>query len=264
MQGSSEDIVNLFMVSSLIILIVIAGVAIFMVVYQRRLVRQRLQLQAQEIAYQEKMLHVSVDTQEKERQRIGKDLHDEVGAMLSAVKMNLNLIDRKLKKLTEQPADLGEAKSMLDDAIANVRNISHDLLPPGLVKFGLASALEGFREKISRLSGINYEMHTQGEEIRLPTRTELAVYRVVQELTHNSLKHGEAQNIRLDCIFSPESVTVTYQEDGKGFDAAGKSGGMGLLNMQNRIRLALGEFQLESSPGNGVKATIQIPTSAQN
>ena len=213
MQGSAADIIDIFLVSSVVILLMIVLVAVFMVIYQRRLVRQRMVLQERELQYQKEVLQATVDTQEKERERIGKDLHDEVGATLSAIRMNLALLDRKLKK-ADSGLDLVDAKGMLDTAIGSVRGISHDLSPPSLRNLGLDAAINAFTSRMASLAGIKCQVTSSGDPYRLPEKIELAAFRVVQELTNNSLKHAQAGNLSYELAFRPDGLAIRYSDDG--------------------------------------------------
>jgi two-component system NarL family sensor kinase len=262
MQGSAADIVNIFLTASVVILLMIVLVAIFMVIYQRRLVRQRMVLQERELQYQKDVLDATVDSQEKERERIGKDLHDGVGATLSAVRMHLALLDRKLKKAADSGIDLGDAKVMLDDAIGSVRGISHDLSPPSLRNLGLDAAVSAFAQRIDALSGTTFKVSVQGKSYRLPEKMELAAFRVIQELSNNSLKHAAARQLQCQLHFAPDGLAVVYSDDGRGFKpetVRQGSGGLGLMSLESRIRMHQGDFNLRSAPGQGMEVRFHLP-----
>lgn len=258
MQGSSAEIVNIFLVSTAIILLLIVLVAFFIVVYQRRVMAQKVRMQEIEADAQRQKLAAIVDTQEAERMRIARDLHDEVGAMLSTVKMSLKLVQRKLAKDgIESPLD--ESTSLLDSVIGSVREISHDLLPPSLESLGLAAALKQLTEKTSQLSGVPHTFGLAGTPWRLPIRSELTLYRVVQELISNSLKHSQATELCLELVFGEQQLSILFKDNGIGFSQDGsKEAGLGLRGIASRVEALGGNVKLQSAPGQGFSAKILV------
>ena len=260
MQGSSTEIVNIFLVSTAIILLLIVMVAFFIVIYQRRIMAQKLRMQEIEADAQRQKMAAIVDTQESERMRIARDLHDEVGAMLSTVKMSLKLSQRKLAKDGIENS-LDESTDMLDTAIGSVRQISHDLLPPSLESLGLTVTIQQLTEKTAAMSGISFVCKVVGAQIRLPIRTELTLYRVMQELISNSLKHSQAKARTMEVQFEEKSLRMAFADDGMGFDLAGmkdSGAGLGLRGMESRVEALGGQLVMESSVGNGFRATISL------
>jgi signal transduction histidine kinase len=261
MQSSSAEIVNIFLVSTAIILLLIVLVAFFIVIYQRRVMAQKLRMQEIEADAQRQKLAAIVDTQETERMRIARDLHDEVGAMLSTVKMSIKRAQRKLTKDGVETT-LDDSTELLDTAIGSVRAISHDLLPPSLETLGLAAALSQLADKTAQLSGIAFSCHAAAALPRLPIRTELTLYRVVQELIANSLKHSQATARHLELDLEGQRLRIRFRDNGVGFDLAATrdSGtGLGLRGMESRVDALGGMLSLQSSQGNGFSAEILLP-----
>ncbi len=222
----------------------------------------RKQEAARELERQQQraILQTTVETQESERIRIARDLHDEVGALLSTVKMSLKLSQRKLAKDGVENS-LDESTEMLDSAIGSVRQISHDLLPPSLESLGLCAALAQLAAKTAQLSGIPFECVLLHEPPRLEIRTELTLYRVVQELISNSLKHSQATERRLDLGFKGGVFTLSFRDNGIGFDLAKvkESGaGLGLRGMESRVDALGGKLRFETAPGQGFLAEISL------
>jgi signal transduction histidine kinase len=222
----------------------------------------RKQEAARELERQQQraILQTTVETQESERIRIARDLHDEVGALLSTVKMSLKLSQRKLAKDGVETS-LDESTEMLDSAIGSVRQISHDLLPPSLESLGICAALAQLATKTAQLSGIPFECVLIHEPPRLEIRTELTLYRVVQELISNSLKHSQATERRLDFSFRDSVFTLVFRDNGIGFDLAKvkESGaGLGLRGMESRVDALGGKLRFETAPGQGFVAEISL------
>lgn len=260
MQEGGTDILILFLVSTAIVLVLIAVVAVVVVAYQRRVMAQKVRMQEIEAEAQRQRLAAVVDTQESERMRIARDLHDEVGAMLSTVKMSIKRVERKLAQEGQEPP-LSEATEMLDSAIGSVRAISHDLLPPSLEALGLGPALAQLAAKTAEMSGTPFNCVAAVDLPRLPIRAELTLYRVVQELIANSLKHGQAATRQLRICQAGQRLEIAFRDDGVGCDLksiTGSGGGLGLQGMASRVEALGGTLKLESSPGRGFSAVILV------
>lgn len=260
MQGT-EALPQIFLVSTLIMLTLVGFIIFFVLVYQRRLMRQRFEMLEQEAAHQKNLLSATIETQEIERQRIARDLHDEIGAMLSAVKMNLSLASRKTEEPKKLSPLLSETSDMLKDSIQQVRHISHALLPPLLEKFGLVAALKSMLTKAQPEEGPQVLFKIKGEETRLQPQKELGLYRVALEFINNALKHAEAQQIRLDLGYDAEGINLEIKDDGKGFDIEGKkkeAEGLGLRNIESRIQAIGGTYTFQSAPGQGTQLLIKL------
>ena len=261
MPGTDSEIVSLYLVSTAIILFLVVLVAVFMVAYQRRVMAQKTRILHVEAESQKQVMAAIVETQESERIRIARDLHDEVGALLSSVKMGIKLSERKLANAPGEPPVFSELTGMLDTAIESVRGISHDLLPPSLEALGLAKALEAMANHLSRTSGIPFLPAINGLAWRLPIRTELTLYRVVQEMSNNSLKHSGATQRTLHVFFSPQMLRITFQDNGKGFDYAhlkASAKGLGLRGMESRVESVGGTLEVKSEEGGGYWGEIRI------
>ncbi|KAA9332396.1 sensor histidine kinase [Hymenobacter busanensis] len=241
-----------------VLLVLAMGIVGFVLRYQRRLLQQQEQLRYEREQAQHQSLEAALLAQEEERRRIAADLHDAVGTMLSIVKLHLSALP--------ETAATFEMTAMLDQAISEVRRISRNLLPAVLEKFGLAFAAEA----LCRAAGggtTRVLLHQTGDPRRLLPHHELAVYRVVQELLGNGLKHAQARQIDIRLNFDPDRLSVEYADDGVGFDLAvqdalpapGARAGLGLTNLRSRVALLRGAMRHESAPGAGTRVWISFP-----
>jgi len=235
--------------------------------YQRKVNKNKLVLKEKEAAYQQELIYASINSQENERRRIARDLHDEVGAMLSALKLQLGAVGKKLSATGASEDPTKPALSLVDETITNVRRISKDLLPPTLEEFGLAHVLEDLADKVASASGIVIKKEIQPMSQRLEVERELALYRVIQEMMNNALKHSEATEYNLTMNEKDGRLHLSFSDNGKGFDLeaiknskAGKTG-LGLKNLENRVGAAGGEMELKSKPGKGT--SIQVTVNSQ-
>lgn len=261
MAGAEEiNITFIIVIGTLGMLLLAVGIVLFILVYQRK-------LHMKESSHQKELLEATIAIQEKERNRIAQDLHDEIGAMLSAVKLGMNTVHRKVKDNEEISSLTVETKGMIDDAIQNVRRISKELLPATLKEFGLMPALEELCTRINRSTEVEVSFYPSGNDQRYDYKYELAIFRASQELINNSLKHAEAKQIRLSLHSEQHLIELKHQDDGVGFDQKevasrdGMSSGLGMKNIESRISVADSNLVIDTGHGKGTKVhiTMQIP-----
>lgn len=251
-------------------MLMLAGVIVFFVlVYQKKMIRQEVALERMKTDHQRNLLNATIETQEKERQRIAKDLHDEVGAMLSVIKMGIAQFERKAKDLPIAKKIAAETKNHVTETIENVRRISKDLMPIALMKMGLAVALQGMFEKLQHIEGLEVKFKQTGEAVRLRKNTALGLYRVIQESLNNCLKHAQASRIECYLDFEPEQLQLSFRDNGKGFDiealldSPDSTAGLGLKSIESRVNMIGGELQHTSKPGKGTQILIKLPLEGQ-
>ena len=205
-----------------------------------------------------------VRAQEDERRLIARELHDEVGQALTAVKMQLALARRSVPD--NQAGAIDEARSITDAALQSARQISRLLHPPMLEDTGLAATLEWYLKGFSERTGVPAEFVHSGMEERAAPEVETCLFRVVQEATTNIARHADATSCRVYLQRLPASVVLTVEDNGAGFepDAArrGHADGVGLLGIQERVTDARGTFRMESAPGRGTCITVELPAPA--
>jgi len=203
---------------------------------------------------------------EEERQRIARELHDEMGPSLTAVIINLKLISsqRKPEQFTRRIEDTVE---LVDRMIQRIRDMSLDLRPPLLDELGLVPALDGYLESVSERTGIKIFMRGDKDLGRLPSHMPITVFRVVQEAVTNVIRHADAGQVDVAVRRNGSGIDVSVEDDGKGFDvvgtmehaATGKA--LGLLGMQERVGMAGGELEIDSMPGEGTRIRVRLPLS---
>ena len=199
-----------------------------------------------------------VEGQEEERKRIAKELHDGLGVLLSATKLHFtNIIDPG----PENKEIIKKAEKLLEQASGDVRKISHNMMPGLLTKYGLLETLKDLFESLADSPGLNARFQLLGEYTRQVENTEIMIYRIVQEMVNNTIKHAEAKNISLIINFLPEQINIQYSDDGKGFDPLEKLGSksIGLNSIQSRVNFLSGEVFIDSKAGAGTIYNIQVP-----
>lgn len=238
---------------------------IFIIFHQRRVLRFQKKLQFMEQEQQKILLNASIKLQEEERQRLAADLHDDAGPLLATARLYLNENLVNQDKAT-QLQSIFQARQIIDDTIQLVRNISHSLMPPTLKNFGLESAINDLFQKISGSGSINASSRFHEYKERLKEEKELIIFRVVQELINNILKHSNSSFIHLTQNVHADKFYLRIHHDGRGivqadFDKLNKSTvGLGLKNISSRLRVVQGNINFEKDISQTYyKVTIELP-----
>jgi signal transduction histidine kinase len=240
------------------------GLIVFIIFHQRKVIRYQMRLQRMEQDQQKLLLNASIRLQEEERQRIAADLHDDAGPLLATARLYLNENQVNLDKTT-QLQSIYNAKQIIDDTIQLIRNISHSLMPPTLKNFGLESAVNDLFQKISGSGSMNASSRFHDYRERLQAENELIIFRVIQELVNNILKHSNASFIHLTQNTSGNKFFIRLHHDGRGitqndFIKLNKSNvGLGLKNIQSRLKVLHGKIFFEKDMSQTYyKVTIEL------
>jgi signal transduction histidine kinase len=198
--------------------------------------------------------------QEDERRSLSRELHDQVGQMLTALGMELgNLGEFRHAPGKEFASHLEEARKLNQETLRTVRNISSGLRPSVLDELGVAPALQWQAREFTRRSGVPVELQMDGS-LDLPDEYRTCIYRIVQEALTNSARHAHAKAIHVTLHGGVDSLSLSVEDDGSGFDVQGVRGrGLGLLNIEERVREMGGRVQLESTPSRGTVVRCEIP-----
>ncbi len=201
--------------------------------------------------------------EEQERTRLAKDLHDGLGGMLSGIKYSFNHMKGNLVMTPENAQAFERSMDMLDSSIKEMRRVAHNMMPEALVKFGLDTALKDFCNDISNSGALNVTYQSVGlESAAIEQTTAITIYRIVQELLNNTIKHATAETAIVQLSKSGDQISVTVEDDGKGFDASvlQASRGIGWTNIQNRVEFLKGKLDVNTAPGKGTSVLIELTT----
>lgn len=261
----ADEILLLITVGVLIMLFFAFALIAFFMLSQRKLNKERQKAHAQELKHREQLLYSALQTQEEERRRIAKDLHDEVGSKLNILHLNLHRLQKQVPPTPETAETIHDLFQVVHTTIDTARRIAHNLLPPTLESFGLREALAELcgQYRQSEALTLEYEVK-ENAATNLDKTVALNLFRVVQELLSNSIKHGPATKVWLYLWLMPGELHIDYRDNGPGFNPKnpGFKPGLGLQNIEGRMRMIGAEYQLDTAPNTGLKASIKYKYSA--
>jgi two-component system, NarL family, sensor kinase len=238
------------------ILIVCAVVGVIITYFIVSIIRQ----QRRTVRLYKQSLLTEITTLEKERSRMASDLHDEVGPLLSAIKLRIGSLDIHGE---EDEEEVRKTETQIDTLIKRMREISFDLMPTSLTRKGLAAALNEFIEYCSKSNVLKISF--KYVDIQLTQAQSINLYRIVQEIIHNTIKHAEALELLIELKKEKNKIVLATKDNGKGFDYDEKSGeakGLGLQNLLRRTEIIGGKMFFESKKGKGTTYIFEIPTTA--
>lgn len=259
-QQQFENTRKQYWITGLLSLLVLGSLLAFSY-YKRYRLAQQKKLQEEIMKQQDMATRAVIQAEENERKRIAGDLHDGVGQIMSAAKMNLSSIESRLHfAADEDKLAFEKIVHLVDESCKEVRSVSHNMMPNALLKSGLSSAVKEFIDKIdSRVLQVN--LYSEGLNERLDNNVETVLYRVVQECVNNVIKHSGADKLDISLIKDRDGIAATIEDNGKGFVVAEKEkeGGIGLKNIRTRIEYLKGTVDFDSAPGKGTLVAIHVP-----
>ncbi|WP_224995733.1 tetratricopeptide repeat protein [Cesiribacter sp. SM1] len=249
---------------------VILSIVVIVVYHQRQRAISQLALKNEELHKRRisemlkeqeiKSINAMLEGQDRERKRIAEDLHDRLGSTLSAVKLHLHALDGGIKQ--DAPLLLYQrVNGLLDKAVTEVRDIAHNMVSGVLTKFGLVAALQDLKETIEATNQVRVEIMVHNLDERLEGHVEIHLYRIIQELVSNILKHAKATEIIIQLNKHNHELLLMVEDNGVGFNpgAASLKKGMGLRNIESRVSSLGGSLSIDSGRGGGTTTTIEIP-----
>src|ERR1035437_4780174 len=254
-----KNILNYILIAGALILLIFSLLAY-------RTYKQKQKLQQQHISELETEKHLTATEavlkgEEQERTRLAKDLHDGLGGMLSGIKYSLNTMKGNLIMTPDNSQAFERSMDMLDSSIKEMRRVAHNMMPESLVKFGLDTALKDFCNEINKTGALNVSYQSLGLENEIIEQTTaITIYRIVQELINNTMKHAAAKTAIVQVTKSDDHLSVTVEDDGKGFDTTilNQSKGIGWSNIKNRVEFLKGTLDVQSEKDKGTSVHIEL------
>jgi signal transduction histidine kinase len=241
--------------------------ALFIIVNFKRkhqLLGQAKELQEQRILEMERQqqllaMQSVLQGQEEERSRLARDLHDGVGGLLSGIKLSLAGMKGNVYLPEQSAQSLSNVILQLDHSISELRRVSHNMMPEALIRYGLREALENYCANINISGAIKVQLQTYGMDQRLEQSVEIVLYRIVQELLNNVVRHARATQVLVQLIRKQDRFSLTVEDDGIGFDnqLANAGAGAGMANIRARAEYLGGTVDIHSAPGQGTSVNVE-------
>lgn len=256
-----SDIVILSVVTTIVFLILAVFVISFIVFFQKKQVKNLQEKAALKTAYDQEILKSQIEVQNQTLQHIGQELHDNIGQLLSVAKMNLNILE---ESDFEDFDFVKQTNEIITQSISDLRALTKSLDGDFVKDFGLEESISHELQRIRKTRRFQTEISVLGEKRKLGYEREIVLFRIVQEVLNNALKHSKAKNLTIILHYFPESFTLNINDNGKGFDLERinqkgiSQSGAGLRNMQRRMELIGGNCSISSAIGKGTEVVLEV------
>jgi len=261
-QLQTQSIPTIILLGSVGMLLLIGGLCLFVLMYQKRMLKEKQERAMQELNYQNQMIKLQLESQEQERKRIGADLHDSLGSLLWGAKVNVSFIQRSVELSDSALTSYQELNQILDESIDTVRRIAWELTPQAFHYAGLSASVS---KLCDRLDGKGIEINLDQENSRLWNDDRaLQVFRIIQELISNAIKHSGATTLRVSMRWLNERLDIVVADNGTGLKSDTEKKGVGLWNINQRVKQLNGKINIGNPPtGTGLEISLEIPLTTE-
>lgn len=256
----SVQIVTIVLIGTLLFLILVAFVILSLFFYQRSQYKHHKEVTGLKNAYEQELLKANLEIKEQTLSTVAQELHDNIGQILSLVKLNLHTVTIQ----GEGPADfkIRNATDLLSKAITDLRNLSKTLNADYLMEQDLRESISNAIDQLQKTGTINATFEISGNEKPLTPQKRLIAFRIFQEAMNNAIKHANASRVEAFLKYDPHAIVLTLKDNGKGFHVSGsgeKLNGTGIKNMEHRANLIGSQFRIHSAPDSGTFIQLHIP-----
>ena len=255
-----NQVISIVIIGVLLLLLMGVALLLFFFMSRKKIVAKELEKKNLKINHQKAIIESIIVTQEKERQRIAQDLHDDISSKLNVINLNANLLKDGELSVDEYTKVNDNILKVTDKTLESARKIAHNLLPPILEKFGLKEAIEELADSFNNSKKINITYNIKYPKQHLNSKRELHVFRIVQELINNSVRHGKAKNAEINIHIKEQKLVFYYVDNGIGFNVndAFQKKGIGIRNIESRVALLKGTTVTKSAKNKGFSISIII------
>lgn len=256
---------TLIIIGTTAILCLVFFVILFILQYQKKILQHKTFINQKEINYQKKLVEANIEVAEFESEKIAKNIHDDIGTTLNVISLHLNRIKRNTNNEELVKELTNESRNLLDNAIDGIRNIAKDLMPPSLIKLGFEKGLIQLCRQIESGSSLKINLNQLNFTFSLPKKTELQLYRIVQETLNNIVKHANASHVNILIQNNLKSIIITITHNGIGInnemvnELTKINSGIGLRSVQSRAQIINATIQYITISEKESIITIEIP-----
>jgi signal transduction histidine kinase len=262
MSDQGKDLLYAFIVAILVFLVLAGLLARLIFLHYEKVKRMKLEKDVLKAQYDQELLQAQLEVEEQTRKNIAQELHDNLGALSSLIKINLNLA-AVAQEPNEKERLLFESKNLLKDLIVELKQLSVSLNADRLSQYSLSEMIQLEVDRLQKLGLFSIHYNEEGEEAVLSADHQVMVFRICQEILHNVVKHANASRVDVRVKYSPAYINVQIMDDGVGFNPqenqSKELGGSGLINIKNRARLIGSSLVIESIVGKGTRCELKLP-----
>lgn len=252
MESNASDLFVIVLMGFFLMLIMGSFIVVMVVIHRQKQLQNKQRLAAVQAEFEKTILNAEKEIQENTLSHVGRELHDNIGQLLSLAKMNLS---------SSKPEKVSEGKSMMNQIIKEVRALSKTLNLDWVETISLREFIEKELEKLQSAEFCQTQFHMTGEEMFLDKDRKLILIRIIQECLNNAIKHAQPENITISMDFQDDQLEIRIKDDGKGFDTSQESSGSGMFNLKNRMATIGGNIQVQSIIGKGTDIKLSLPNS---
>lgn len=263
MSAEVSEVVIIVLAGTFLMLLLVTFIVSFFFLHQRRQTQNRQDKAAMQAAFQQEILQTQLEVQNLTMQQLGRELHDNIGQLLSVLRLNLNVLEETVEDEGTR-GQIAESNQIVEQTIADVRALTKSLDGDFVKDFGFIDSLSHELQRIRKTRRYQTEITTSGTPYSLGYQHEIVLFRIAQEVINNALKHAAATALTVSVMYEPTNFEITIQDNGKGFDFEGvmknemSKSGAGLRNIQRRAELIGGKCTIDSQKGLGTTVTISI------
>jgi len=266
MQAQGTQLLYAFIVAVLVFIILAGLLARLVFLHYEKIKRMKTEKENLKMQYEQELLQAQLEIEEQTRKHLAEELHDNLGALSSLIKINLNLAARA-QEAEEKDRLLQESRLLLKDLIVELKQLSVTLNADRLSLQGLPDMIRIEMGRIIKLGLFEVEYQCEVRDLTLPVDQQLIIFRICQELLHNAVKHSAASQLSVLLLQEDEFLEVIVEDNGAGFTSpnivTGQLDGSGLLNVQNRAKLIGAKLHIQSEPGKGTRCRLRLPLTQQ-
>ncbi|GAB3994029.1 hypothetical protein GCM10028807_30810 [Spirosoma daeguense] len=260
---TTNEVIVTIIASTVLFLLLVSAIFLIIGLYQRRRIRFIQETAQIKIAYQRELLQAQIETQNQTLEYIGRELHDNVGQMLSVAMLHINWLDEELTNSPHQELTV-KTLQVIEQTIQEVRQLTKALDTDTVRRFGLRDSLTNELERIGHAKRFQTNLHVLGEPYDLGDETEIILFRMAQEALNNAIKHARAKTLTVTTDYRPEAFMLLIHDDGRGFDLNEattrqvKTSGSGVKNLYQRTKLLGGTCVIDTKPGSGTRIEVTL------